>query len=88
MLRDVFEVSEPGSFIRYEEPIKVDKSGAEGVQTNFIDALIPATKVLIEQKSADVDPRKPAKQSDGSSLTPYQQAKKYVDNLPNSERPR
>ena len=87
LLRDVFDVAEPGDLIRYEEPIKVDKSGADGVQTNFIDALIPKTKVLVEQKSVDVDLRKPAKQSDGTFLTPYQQARKYADNLPNSDRP-
>ena len=54
----------------------------------FIDVLIPSTKVLIEQKSRGIDLNKPAKQSDGSFLTPYEQAKRYADALPYSTRPR
>ena len=38
---------------------------------------IDSTKVLIEQKSSSVDLRKGIKQSDGSLLTPFQQALKY-----------
>jgi len=56
--------------------------------TSFIDACIPETRVMIEQKSLDVDLNKPAKQSDGSMLTPYQQAKRYSDELELSKKPR
>ena len=56
--------------------------------TNFIDGHIPSTKVLIEQKSIDKDLRKGIKQSDGSLLNPFQQAKRYAAELPYSERPR
>ena len=45
-------------------------------------------KVLIEQKSIDKDLRKGIKQSDGSLLNPFQQAKRYAAELPYSERPR
>ncbi len=50
----------------------------------FIDAYLPATSVLIEQKSSDVDLRK----VQPSGLTPYQQARQYAAALPFSERPR
>ncbi|GHN28493.1 methylase [Lactobacillus delbrueckii] len=43
---------------------------------------------MIEQKSSTKDLDKGIKQSDGSFLTPYQQAKRYSANLPYSQRPR
>jgi len=81
LLAEVFGIQNPSSFIRFEEQVKVDK-------TNFIDGHIPATKVLIEQKSIDKDLRKGIIQSDGSVLNPFQQAKRYSAELPYSERPR
>ena len=56
--------------------------------SNFIDGRIPSTRVLIEQKSKEVDLRAPIRQSDGSLLTPFQQARRYVVNMPVSEHPR
>ncbi len=81
LLTEVFGVENPSTFIRYEEQVKVDK-------TNFIDGHIPSTRVLIEQKSKDKDLRKGIVQSDGRVLTPFQQAKRYVANMPLSEHPR
>lgn len=81
LLTEVFGIENPSSFIRYEEQVKVDK-------TNFIDGHIPSTRVLIEQKSLGKDLRKGIVQSDGSILNPFQQAKRYVANLPVSEHPR
>ena len=43
---------------------------------------------MIEQKGAGKDLNKPIKQSDGSLLNPFQQAKRYSAELPYSERPR
>lgn len=43
---------------------------------------------MIEQKSSHKDLREPIKQSDGVSLTPFQQAKKYVAELPLSQHPK
>ena len=80
LLRDVFGVVNPEDSIQFEKRIKLG-------HTSFIDAYIPSTKVLIEQKSIDVDLLKPAKQSDGNLLTPYRQAKRYADEMPNSLRP-
>lgn len=56
--------------------------------TKFIDGYIADTLVLIEQKSFGIDLNKPEKQSDGAMLTPYQQGKRYSDNLPFDEKPR
>ncbi len=75
-------VEQPDDFIKFEMPIDV-----EG-QTCFIDGLILTTRVLIEQKSRGIDLDKPAKQSDGLFLTPFDQAKRYADALPYSRRPR
>ncbi len=81
LLTEVFGIENPSEFIRYEEQVKVDK-------TNFIDGHIPSTKVLIEQKSLGKDLRTPITQSDGGKLTPFQQAKRYVANMPLSQHPR
>ena len=56
--------------------------------SNFIDGRIPSTKVLIEQKSLGKDLRAGIRQSDGSLLNPFQQARRYVVSLPVSEHPR
>lgn len=81
LLRDILGISKPEQFITFEEKVKLDN-------TSFIDGLIPSTHVLIEQKSADKDLRKPIRQSDGTLLNPFQQAKRYSAELPYSERPR
>ena len=82
LLKDIFEVENISSFIEFENQVHIDKS------TGFIDAYIPSTKVLIEQKSIDKDLRKAIKQSAGNLLTPFQQAKKYIAELPVSKHPR
>ncbi|MCM1357593.1 MAG: methylase, partial [Prevotella sp.] len=43
---------------------------------------------MIEQKSVNLDLRKAIKQSDGTYLTSFQQAKRYASELPYSKRPR
>lgn len=81
LLRDVLGVDEPEKFITFEEQVRID-------HTSFIDGIIPKTHVLIEQKGRHKDLRKPIKQSDGSLLTPFQQAQRYSAVLPYSQRPR
>lgn len=81
LLRDVYGVEHPEQFILFEEQVHLD-------HTSFIDGTIPATKVLIEQKGLGKDLRKPIKQSDGTLLNPFQQAKRYVTELPLSQHPR
>ena len=82
LLGQVFGVENPSHFIEFEDQVHIDKA------TGFIDAYLPETKVLIEQKSINKDLRKPIKQSDGSLLTPFQQAKKYIAELPVSRHPK
>ena len=60
----------------------------ELVHKSFIDAYIPKTRAIIEQKSFDVALDKAAKQSDGTFKTPFEQAKRYSDWLPDSEHAR
>ena len=81
LLRDVFGISEPEKFIRFEVPVKLK-------HTSFIDAFLPDTKVIIEQKSLSENLAQEKSQSDGSTLTPYEQAQRYGNSLPYSMRPR
>lgn len=81
LLRDVYGVQQPEQFITFEEQVHLD-------HTSFIDGAIPSTKVLIEQKGLGKDLNKPIKQSDGTMLTPFQQAKRYITELPLSQHPR
>ena len=82
LLTNVFGIETPSDgFITFEEHHKVDAS-------NYIDGRIPSTRVLIEQKSKNKDLREPIRQSDGSLLNPFQQARRYVVSLPVSEHPR
>lgn len=81
LLRDVYGVEHPEKFIQFEEQVHLD-------HTSFIDGTIPATHVLIEQKGLGKDLNKPIKQSDGALLTPFEQAKRYILELPVSQHPR
>ena len=82
LLSNVFGIDTPSDgFIQFEEHHKVDSS-------NFIDARIPSTRVLIEQKSIGVNLCAAKRQSDGALLNPFQQARRYVVGLPVSEHPR
>lgn len=81
LLRDVYGVEQPEQFITFEEQVHLD-------HTSFIDGAIPSTKVRIEQKGLGKDLNKPIKQSDGTMLTPFQQAKRYITELPLSQHPR
>ena len=82
LLSNVFGIETPSDgFITFEDHRMVDAS-------NFIDGRILSTRVLIEQKSLGVDLRAGRRQSDGSVLNPFQQARRYVVSLPVSEHPR
>ena len=81
LLQEVLGVENPSRYIEFEKTVKIK-------HTNFIDAYISSTKVLIEQKGAKVDLTKPQEQSDGAMLTPYQQAKRYADELSYDLKPR
>lgn len=81
LLENVYGVEKPTEFVRFEEQVQLDN-------TSFIDVMIPATHVMIEQKSLGKDLRKPIEQSDGKKLSPFQQAKRYILGLPLSQHPR
>ncbi len=82
LLSKVLGVENPTQFIEFEDHVKIDKANG------FIDGFIPSTKVLIEQKSKEKNLREAIKQSDGSLLNPFQQAKRYSAELPYDQRPR
>ena len=88
LLSKVFDVAEPDKFIDFERRVEVDDARTGKRTTKFIDGYLPATRVLIEQKGAEIDLRKSYKQSDGSLLTPYQQARRYGGYMPTNEHPR
>ena len=81
LLQKVYGVAEPDKAIEFEVRVKLD-------HTSFIDGYIKDTHVLIEQKGMDIDLRKGYKQSDGSMLTPFQQARRYAGYLPHNMNPR
>ena len=81
LLQNVLGIYNATEYIVFEEQVKLD-------HTSFIDGYIEATHVMIEQKSIGKDLRKGIRQSDGTFLTPFQQAKRYASELPYSKRPR
>ncbi len=81
LLQSVYGIENPSSYISFEDKVMLD-------HTSFIDGYIDETKVLIEQKSKNKSLHSAIKQSDGTFLTPFQQAKRYAADLPYSKRPR
>ncbi|MBR0494086.1 MAG: class I SAM-dependent DNA methyltransferase [Muribaculaceae bacterium] len=81
LLTEVFGIKEPSTVISFEDQVQLD-------HTSFIDGYIDRTHTMIEQKSLNKDLRAPIKQSDGTLLTPFQQAQRYSAALPYSKRPR
>lgn len=81
LLQEVFGVQDPKRLITYEVKVALN-------HVSFIDAQIPSTHVLIEHKSRGTDLSKAQRQSDGSMLTPFEQAKRYDNHLPYSKRAR
>lgn len=73
------------SFIDYEKTIKLKKNEHFD---GSIDAYIPSTHVLIEQKSTGVDLNKKERRPNGGNdelITPYQQARRYDNHLSANE---
>lgn len=81
LLQAIYGIDDATRYISFEDEVKLDK-------TSFIDAYIEKTHVMIEQKSSNKSLDKGIRQSDGSFLTPFQQAQRYSANLPYSKRPR
>ena len=81
LLQNVFGVEQPTEAIDFEVRVKLD-------HTSFIDGYIKDTHVLIEQKGMDIDLNRGYKQSDGTMLTPFGQARRYAGFLPHNMNPR
>ncbi|MCI5951813.1 MAG: methylase [Anaerostipes sp.] len=82
ILQDIFGVTKVTDYIEFQKRVIVDG------HTKRIDAYIPETKVLIEQKSLGKKLDQKIHQSGDIDLTPYEQAKRYNDNLPFDEKAR
>lgn len=81
LLQKVYGVEEPEKAIDFEVRVQLG-------HTSFIDGYIKDTRVLIEQKGIDIDLKKGYRQSDGSLLTPFGQARRYAGFLPHDMNPR
>ena len=84
LLGRVYGITNPAQFIQFEVPVK---TFAKDKGSDFIDAYIPTTKVLIEQKGSHVDLTAKARQSDGMELTPFQQGLRYASGLGTGKYP-
>lgn len=82
ILDRVLGVENATDHIDFQKKVIVDGN------TKRIDAYIPETRVIIEQKSLGIALDKKVHQSGGIDLTPYEQAKRYNDNLPFDEKAR
>lgn len=78
-LQDVLGIDHVTDRIEFQKKVV----GSDG-NTKRIDAYIPETRVLIEQKSLNIDLSKP--QNGHNGMTPYEQAKMYDNSLPVSEK--
>ncbi|MBR7008436.1 MAG: class I SAM-dependent DNA methyltransferase [Ruminococcus sp.] len=78
-LQKVLGVANADEHIKFEKPVQYKG------HTTYIDAYIPETRVLIEQKSLgiDLDKKEPRH---GEELTPFEQAEQYSQKLPLSEK--
>lgn len=88
LLQKIYGVAEPEKYISFEKTVNVDDAKTGKTTTKFIDGYIGTTRVLIEQKGIKTDLDKGETQSDGSLLSPYQQARRYGGYLPANQQPR
>lgn len=82
ILQRIMGASDATDRVEFQKKVVVSGNQKE------IDAYIPETKIIIEQKSLGIPLDKKIRQSDGTLLTPYEQGKRYNDNLPFSEKAR
>lgn len=80
LLGNVWGIDNPTKVIEFEKPVIVEKN------QKYIDGYISSTKVLIEQKEAQIRLGRSAVQSDGEKLTPFGQAFRYNNYLPYNEK--
>ena len=80
ILQRVLGAQDATDRVEFQKKVIVDGN------TKRVDAYIPETKIIIEQKSKGLPLDRKITQSGGIELTPYEQAKRYNDNLPTSEK--
>lgn len=83
-LRRVCGVEQPTKYIEYEKDVMVKGSS----HPKQIDGYIPSTKVIFEMKGSNKSLTEKIEQSGGIKLTPFEQAWRYSEYLPQSEKPR
>ncbi|MCQ2752539.1 MAG: hypothetical protein MJ189_05540 [Coriobacteriales bacterium] len=71
----LFDIKVSEARLNFQKKVRVDNN------VKRIDVYIPETGIVIEQKSLGVALDVKAMQSDGQELTPFEQAKRYRDNL-------
>lgn len=77
LLRDVVGMPDVTTNVRFE---------TSTTDRGYIDVVVPDAKTMIEQKSLGI-PLDKAEVRQGVQVTPFEQAKRYADSLPNSQRP-
>ena len=82
-LQSVLGVEDAIPLLKFETPVTT----AASTHSGYIDVLIPAAKVIVEQKSLGIDLSKPEVRQ-GREVTPAQQALAYAQGLPLSQQPR
>lgn len=82
ILQRILGAADATDRIEFQKKVIVDGN------TKRIDAYIPEAKVIIEQKSIGFPLDRETHQSDGCDLTPYEQAKRYNNDLPVSQKAR
>ena len=82
LLHDVLGMDHVTDHVEFEKKVYVDGNKKR------IDAYLPETQVIIEQKSLGKALDQKIHNSGDIDLTPYEQAKRYSDNLDFSERAR
>lgn len=75
LLEDVFDVPKARDEIEVQRPVKFEGTN------KAIDVYVKASKVVIEQKSHDINLDLKEKQSDGAMLTPMEQGVRYFEKM-------
>lgn len=75
----VLGVPNPSHHLSFERRVKTRWG------TRYIDVYIPNTRVIVEQKSLGTNLSHSSQQSGGEMMTPYEQARRYNNNLPHSD---
>lgn len=87
LLQNVLGVHDATDYIQFEKPVRLFEGDGK-IHTRYIDGYIPDVKVLIEQKGSNHRLDVKEHQSGGEELTPFEQAKRYNDNIAHSENAR